>query len=75
MGASSKRYTAEFRAGAVKQVIDERGHTRWARWRRGCVSARSLYEWLRAHRQAGSPTAAAGQDAAAEIRKRAANPS
>ena len=74
MGASSKRYTAEFRAGAVKQVID-RGHpVREVAARLG-VSARSLYEWLRAHRQAGSPTAAAGQDAAAEIRKRAANPS
>lgn len=68
MGASGRRYTAEFRAEAVKQVID-RGHpVREVAARLG-VSAWSLYEWLRAHRQAGSPTAAVAQDAATEIRR------
>ncbi len=68
MGESGRRYTAEFRAEAIKQVI-ERGHpVREVAARLG-VSTWSLYEWLRAHRQAGSPTAAAAQDAAAEIRR------
>ena len=68
MGASGRRYTAEFRAEAVKQVID-RGHPVRAAAARLGVSTWSLYEWLRAHRQTGSPTAGAAQDAAAESRR------
>jgi len=68
MGERGRRYTAEFRAEAITQVI-ARGHpVREVAARLG-VSTWSLYEWLRAHRQAGSPTAAAAQDAAAEIRR------
>jgi len=33
------------------------------------VSPWSLYQWLRAHREADSPAAAAAQDAATEIRR------
>ena len=68
MGTSQTRYTAEFRAEAVKQVL-ERGHpVREVATRLG-VSPWSLYQWLRAHREADRPAAAAAQDAATEIRR------
>ena len=68
MGASQTRYTAEFRAEAVKQVVERGYPVREVATRLG-VSPWSLYQWLRAHREADGPTAAAAQDAAAEIRR------
>lgn len=68
MGTSQTRYTAEFRAEAVKQVVERGYPVREVATRLG-VSPWSLYQWLRAHREADGPTAAAAQDAAAEIRR------
>lgn len=68
MGTSQTRYTAEFRVEAVKQVVERGYPVREVATRLG-VSTWSLYQWLRAYRQADSPSAAAGQDAAAEIRQ------
>lgn len=68
MGTSNTRYTAEFKAEAIKQVV-ERGHPVREVAERLGVSAWSLYEWLRAYRKTGAPTEAAAQDAAAEIRR------
>ena len=68
MGASQTRYTAEFRAEAVKQVVERGYPVREVAMRLG-VSPWSLYQWLRAHREADGPAAAAAQDAAAEIRR------
>ena len=62
------RYTAEFRAEAVKQVVERGYPVREVAMRLG-VSPWSLYQWLRAHREADGPAAAAAQDAAAEIRR------
>ena len=63
MGTSNTRYTAEFKAEAIKQVV-ERGHPVREVAERLGVSAWSLYEWLWAYRKTGAPT-----DAAAEIRR------
>jgi len=68
MGTSQTRYTAEFRAEAVKQILERGYPVREVAMRLG-VSPWSLYQWLRAHREAGGPAAAAGQDAATEIRR------
>lgn len=68
MGTSQTRYTAEFRAEAVKQVVERGYPVREVATRLG-VSPWSLYQWLRAHREADGPAAAAAQDAAAEIRR------
>ena len=68
MGTSSTRYTAEFKAEAIKQVV-ERGHPVREVAQRLGVSAWSLYEWLRAYRKTGAPTDAGAQDGAAEIRR------
>ena len=68
MGTSQTRYTAEFRAEAVKQVVERGYPVREVATRLG-VSPWSLYQWLRAHREADGPTATAVQDAAAEIRR------
>lgn len=68
MGTSQTRYTAEFRAEAVKQVVERGYAVREVATRLG-VSPWSLYQWLRAHREADGPAAAAAQDAAAEIRR------
>jgi transposase len=68
MGTSQTRYTAEFRAEAVKQVVERGYPVREVAMRLG-VSPWSLYQWLRAHREADGPAAAAAQDAAAEIRR------
>ena len=68
MGTSQTRYTAEFRAEAVKQVVERGYPVREVATRLG-VSPWSLYQWLRAHREADGPTAAAAQDATAEIRR------
>ncbi len=68
MGTSQTRYTAEFRAEAVKQVVERGYPVREVATRLG-VSPWSLYQWLRAHREADGPAVAAAQDAAAEIRR------
>lgn len=68
MGTSNTRYTAEFKAEAIKQVVERGRPIREVAERLG-VSAWSLYEWLRAYRKTGAPTDAAAQDAAAEIRR------
>ena len=68
MGTSQTRYTAEFRAEAVKQVVERGYPVREVAMRLG-VSPWSLYQWLRAHREADGPAAAAAQDAAAEVRR------
>ena len=68
MGTSQTRYTAEFRAEAVKQVVERGYPVREVATRLG-VSPWSLYQWLRAHRETGGPAAAGAQDAAAEIRR------
>ena len=48
MGSPSKRYTAEFKAEAVKQVT-ERGYKASDVARRLGMSEHSLYSWLREH--------------------------
>lgn len=68
MGTTTTRYTAEFKAEAVKQVLERGYPVREVAARLG-VSAWSLYQWLRAHRETGDPSSAATQDAAAEIRR------
>ncbi len=68
MGTSQTRYTAEFRAEAVKQVVERGYPVREVATRLG-VSPWSLYQWLRAHREADGPAVVAAQDAAAEIRR------
>lgn len=68
MGTSQTRYTAEFRAEAVKQVLERGYPVREVATRLG-VSPWSLYQWLRAHREAAGPAAVAAQDAATEIRR------
>ena len=68
MGTNQSRYTAEFKAEAVKQVVERGYPVREVAMRLG-VSPWSLYQWLRAHREADGPAAAAAQDAAAEIRR------
>jgi len=68
MGTNQSRYTAEFKAEAVKQVVERGYPVREVAQRLG-VSAWSLYQWLRAHREADSPAAVAAQDAATEIRR------
>ena len=68
MGTSQTRYTAEFRAEAVKQVVERGYPVREVAMRLG-VSPWSLYQWLRAHREADGPTAVAALDAATEIRR------
>lgn len=47
---SSKRYTEEFRAGAVRQVL-ERGHSVVEVAKRLGVHKHSLYEWVRKARK------------------------
>lgn len=54
------RYTAEFKAEAMKQVV-ERGHGVVDVAKRLGVSDKSLYGWLRQARQTGSK--ASGDDA------------
>jgi len=46
MGTSQARYTAEFRAEAVKQVLERGYPVREVSQRLG-VSSHSLYKWLR----------------------------
>lgn len=50
---SGKRYTEEFRAEAVKQVI-ERGYSVQEVAKHLDVSAHSLYKWVRAVRGSGN---------------------
>jgi len=68
MGTNQSRYTAEFNAEAVNQVVERGYPVREVAQRLG-ISAWSLYQWLRAHREADSPAAVAAQDAAIEIRR------
>jgi transposase len=69
---SSKRYTDEFRAEAVKQVLD-RGHTVTEVAQRLGVHKHSLYEWVRVARvappAAASPLATPGRSESAEVRR------
>ena len=68
MGTSTTRYTAEFKAEAVRQVI-ERGHpVREVAARLG-VSAWSLHQWVRLHREGKALGKPAPDDQAAEIRR------
>lgn len=62
---SSKRYTAEFKAEAVKQVT-ERGYPVQEVATRLGVSSHSLYEWLRRARGSGEKRSAHELD---EIRR------
>lgn len=65
---SSKRYTAEFKAEAVKQVV-ERGHSVADTAARLGINKHSLYDWVKRTKQ--GPLAAsdtAGGDETAELR-------
>lgn len=69
---SSKRYTEEFRAEAVKQILD-RGHTVTEVAKRLGVHKHSLYEWVRVARVAPpaavAPVAAPSRNESAEVRR------
>ena len=58
-----KRYTEEFKAEAIKQVI-ERGYSVLEVSRRLGISDKSMYHWMRQAKQ--SPTERAEQDIQAE---------
>ncbi len=62
---SGTRYTAEFKAEAVKQVI-ERGHTASAVAKRLGITNKSLYDWVRAARRS-APKRAEDENLRAEI--------
>ncbi len=59
-----QRYTAEFKAEAVKQVVDQRGYSVRTISRRLGISEKSLYYWLKQAKK--SPTELAQQDLQAE---------
>jgi len=59
-----QRYTAEFKAEAVKQVVDQRGYSVRTISRRLGISDKSLYYWLKQAKK--SPTELAQQDLQAE---------
>ena len=65
---SNKRYTAEFKAEAARQVTERGYPVREVAQRLG-VSTWSLYDWVRAYRKTGAPVDTQAQDAAAEIRR------
>ncbi len=52
---SNRRYTAEFKAEAVKQII-ERGYSVQEVSRRLGVSSHSLYKWVKDHTQLTDPS-------------------
>ncbi len=54
MPMKSSRYTAEFKAEAIKQVT-ERGHSVLDVAKRLGVSDKSLYAWLKQNRERSSP--------------------
>jgi transposase len=62
---SSKRYTDEFKAEAVKQVL-ERGHLVKDVAPRLGVNVHSLYEWVRLAKTSSASTAAAAAPARGE---------
>lgn len=66
---SSKRYTDEFRAEAVKQVLD-RGHSVVDVAERLGINKHSLYEWIK-RAKSPSPGSRMGGDStdAAELRR------
>ena len=68
MGTSTTRYTAEFKTEAVRQVI-ERGHPVREVAETLGVSAWSLHQWVRLHREGKVPGKPALDDQAAEIRR------
>jgi transposase len=63
---SGKRYTAEFKAEAVKQVL-ERGHSTAGVAARLGINKHSLYDWVARSRQQG--TVLVGESEAAEVRR------
>jgi transposase len=66
---SSKRYTEEFKAEAVKQVL-ERGHSVVDVADRLGINKHSLYGWLqRAKQVTGVPSSTANGGDAAELRR------
>ena len=68
MGTSQSRYTAEFKAEAVKQVV-ERGHRVSDVAHRLGVSKWSLHQWLRVYREQQPEAARPAEDTAAEVRR------
>ena len=64
---SGKRYTEEFKAEAVKQVVD-RGHPAAEVAARLGISAWSLHRWIKERRQPAEQRQA-GQDQAEELRR------
>jgi transposase len=68
MGTSTTRYTAEFKTEAVRQVI-ERGHPVREVAARLDVSAWSLHQWERQHREGKPPGSPPPGDQAAEIHR------
>lgn len=59
---SNSKYTAEFRAEALKQIT-ERGHSVQDVAKRLGVSDKSLYLWLKQQREQSHPVHHAGDDA------------
>ena len=59
---SNSKYTAEFRAEALKQIT-ERGHSVQDVAKRLGVSDKSLYLWLKQQREQSHPAHQAGDDA------------
>lgn len=68
MGSNTTRYTAEFKAEAVKQVV-ERGHPVREVAERLGISTWSLHQWVRVYRASLLPGEKPSEDAAAEIRR------
>ena len=58
MSNNSKRYTDEFKLGAVRQVT-EQGHSKWEVGKRLGLSPTTMYRWVREY---GKPTAQRTQE-------------
>ena len=65
---SGKRYTEEFKAEAVKQVL-ERGHPTAGVAARLGINKHSLYEWVKQAKVLATPAATATSQQSQEIRR------